>query len=427
MSATLGPPTALGSGTARPPSGDDRRLGRYEVLYHIAAGGMGVVYRAWDAGRGRDVALKVLPPDLAAQPALLQRFRQEAQNAARLRHENVVGLYEFGEAGSTCFLALEFVDGPDLRRYVAARGRLDPGEARQVLLQAARALGHTHARGVVHRDLKPSNFLVARPGGRLVVKLTDLGLARALGDAQPGCTRLGTTVGTPGYMAPEQARDSRAADVRSDIYSLGCTLHFLLTGRPPFAGGGAAGRLRPRRGAAPPDVRQANPAVPADLAAVERRMLAGRPEDRFQSPAELVRALEGCGGAAPGSAPPGERAVAPPGTRCLVLYGPDRRPLRYFPLTRDVTAVGRQDPVAGHFPDVDLSAHLDEAAARRVSRAHALVLQSRLDDGFLLRPLPGNTGTQVEAEMARDGRDYPMRPGTRLILGGAVRLKFEVV
>jgi hypothetical protein len=137
------------------------------------------------------------------------------------------------------------------------------------------------------------------------------------------------------------------------------------------------------------------------------------------------------GAAAPTAlmAPGPDKAVErpAPGARCLVLYGPDRQPLHYFPLSRDVTVVGRQDPVAGHFPDIDLSTWLDEGTARKVSRSHALVLHSRLNDTFALRPLPGNTGTQIEAEMVPPQQDYPLRPGTRMILGGAVRFKFEIV
>jgi hypothetical protein len=128
------------------------------------------------------------------------------------------------------------------------------------------------------------------------------------------------------------------------------------------------------------------------------------------------------------AAPEPAAATAPPpaGTPCLVLYGPDRRPLHYFPLVKDVTVIGRQDPVAGHFPDIDLTICLDLSSARRVSRAHALVLHSRQDDRFYLRPLAGNTGTQVEADMVPAQQDYPLTPGTRLVLGGSVRLKFEI-
>jgi hypothetical protein len=117
----------------------------------------------------------------------------------------------------------------------------------------------------------------------------------------------------------------------------------------------------------------------------------------------------------------------PDGTRCLVLYGPDRKPLSYFPLTKDVTVLGRQDAAAGHFPDIDLSSWLEEASARKVSRAHALVLHSRQNDSFALRPLAGNTGTQIEFEMVRPQEDYPLRPGTRLVLGGVARFKFEIM
>jgi hypothetical protein len=268
------------------------RLGKYEVQAHIATGGMGAVYKAVDLERRRVVALKVLSPELAARPARLERFRREARSAAKLCHENIVAVYEIGEEAGTYFLALEYVDGIDLQEHVRRRGPLPPEEARQIIIQAARALGHAYEHGIVHRDVKPSNILISERDGRPVVKLTDLGLARETKEEDLRVTSLGRTVGTVDYMAPEQARDSGAADTRSDIYSLGCTFYYLLAGQCPFPGGSVAERAIAHIEATPPDVRDSNPAVSAKLSAVLQRMLAKKPADRFQNPGELLQALE---------------------------------------------------------------------------------------------------------------------------------------
>jgi serine/threonine protein kinase len=267
------------------------RIGRYEVLAHLATGGMGEVYKARDVELGRIVALKVLPARLSENPNSVERFRREARNAARLSHKNIVTLYDWGQDGGTWFLALEFVDGIDLNTHINARGRLDPQESWLITVQAARALDHAFQQGITHRDIKPSNFLLARQGRKVRVKLTDLGVARAVRDEDYRVTRAGTTVGTLDYLAPEQARDSALADVRSDIYSLGCTLYHMLSGQPPFPDGGLGERLFKHMQVEPPDVRQFNPEVPDGLWAVLRRMLAKRPDDRFQTPAELLDAL----------------------------------------------------------------------------------------------------------------------------------------
>src|SRR5437764_1183018 len=134
------------------------RIGKYEVIKPIGAGGMGVVVKARDSALNREVALKILPPEMAANPQMVQRFRQEARHAAKLRHENIVSVYEFDEAKGTFYLALEFVDGIDLHEYINRKGKLDPEEARQITIQAAKALHHAYKHGIVHRDIKPSNF-----------------------------------------------------------------------------------------------------------------------------------------------------------------------------------------------------------------------------------------------------------------------------
>jgi serine/threonine protein kinase len=297
------------------------RIGKYEVLKHIATGGMGVVYKARDTQLGREVALKVLSPELAKRPAALERFRQEARHSARLRHENIVTLYEVGtdEAQGTHFLAMELVEGTDLDDYIAEKGHLAPDEAKEILLQSTRALEAAHRAGLVHRDIKPSNFLIAHTAdGRPLVKLTDLGLAREVSDEEYRITRVGSTVGSIDYMSPEQARDSRSADIRSDIYSLGCTFFHMLTGQPPFGQGSLTERLFKHIEAEPPDPRDINPAVPKRLVKVLRKMLAKRPDERFQSPAELIAALtrKSSGRRKPAAEAPAEpRAEAPPPKR----------------------------------------------------------------------------------------------------------------
>jgi serine/threonine-protein kinase len=267
------------------------RLGKYEVLAHIASGGMGAVYKAVDTVLKREVALKVLPTGGQLKPNALERFRREARNAARLRHENIVTVYEFDRAGDTWFLAMELVEGIDLQEYVSRKGRLDPEEARLITVQAARALDHAHAEGVVHRDVKPSNFLVTRKGETLVIKLSDFGLARETSDEEARVTRDGHTVGTVDYMSPEQARNSGAADCRSDIYSLGCTLFHMLAGRPPFPDGSIPERLYKHARDEPPDLRQLNPRVSEAMCAVLRRMLAKDPAERYATPADLLQDL----------------------------------------------------------------------------------------------------------------------------------------
>jgi tetratricopeptide (TPR) repeat protein len=267
------------------------RVGRYEVIAHLATGGMGQVYKARDVELERVVALKVLPGHVAGNPMMVERFRREARNAARLTHKNVVTLYDWGQDGGTYYLALEFVDGFDLSGYIATHGRLDAEEAWRITVQAARALDHAFGQGITHRDIKPSNFLLARRGRKLRLKLTDFGLARATHEDDFRVTRDGTTVGTIDYMAPEQARDSASADCRSDIYSLGCTLYHMLAGQAPFAEGGLGERVYRHQSVEPRDVREHNPDVPEGLWLVLRRMLAKRPEDRYATPHDLVDAL----------------------------------------------------------------------------------------------------------------------------------------
>lgn len=275
------------------PARRTERIGKYEILGHIATGGMGVIYKARDANLDRLVALKILPPEMASQQITLIRFEREAKAAAHLRHENIVAIFDVGESNGAHFIALEYVDGKDLQAHITKNGKLDPEEARHIAIQATRALVHAHEQGIVHRDIKPSNFLLTQKGNRTVVKLTDFGLAiRHENDAEFRITKDKTTVGTVDYMSPEQARDSRSADIRSDIYSLGCTFFHMLAGNAPFARGTMPERIVQHMQAPPPDVRRMNPEIPLAFMLIINRMLAKKPEDRYQTPAELLQDLE---------------------------------------------------------------------------------------------------------------------------------------
>jgi serine/threonine protein kinase len=281
-------------------------VGPYLLLGLIGEGGMGVVYRAAHTLVDRVVALKVLKPALAANRRAVQRFLQEAQAGVRLRHDNIVTVYDVGRNGDEVYVAMALVEGESLARHVARHGPMPPALALAVAERVARALAYAHARGVVHRDIKPGNILFRPPRE---VTLLDMGLARLL-EAEDGTTaappgrgsapadgRLtasGTLVGTVAYMAPEQARDPRQADARSDLYALGCTLYYLLTGQDAFRGrtltetldNHAAGRYRP--------LREHLPDVPPLVEQVLGMMIAPRPADRFQTASELAKSLVHC-------------------------------------------------------------------------------------------------------------------------------------
>jgi serine/threonine-protein kinase len=265
-------------------------LGKYELQRRIGSGGMGSVFLAFDRELKRTVALKVLPKEKAQNAVLVKRFKAEAQAAAHLRHENIVAVYDAGEADGYLYIALEYVDGTDLQNLVNKRGPLPVKRSIEIVKQVARALQHAHERNIVHRDIKPSNMLIASDGR---MKLTDMGLARSVDETtETDITRAGTTVGTVDYMSPEQARNSRAADIRSDIYSLGCAWYQMLTGKPPFPEGSVTNKLHAHATQPPPDPREINSEVPEALVAVLHRMMAKSADKRYQTPQELLKDLE---------------------------------------------------------------------------------------------------------------------------------------
>jgi eukaryotic-like serine/threonine-protein kinase len=280
-------------------------LGQYRILDQIGRGGMGRVFRAEHRTMGRVVALKVLAPDLLQTDRARDLFLREVRAAAQLVHPNIVTAYDANEIDGRFFLVLEYVDGPNLEQLVRQQGPLPVGQACDYVRQIAHALQCAHLLGMVHRDIKPANILVQRRGlnGDAVglVKISDFGLARlhnpnAAGefDDHPGTilTKDNTVMGTPDYLSPEQARCLHKADIRSDLYSVGCTFHFLLTGQVLFPGGSALDKLIRHGAEKPTPVRELRPEVPAEVAAVLDKLLAKHPRERYQTPAELAAALE---------------------------------------------------------------------------------------------------------------------------------------
>ncbi|QEL13233.1 protein kinase domain-containing protein [Limnoglobus roseus] len=280
------------------------RLGGYEVVKVLGQGGMGAVLLGRQVSLGRKVALKIMHPKLSNDAKFVARFTREAYAAAQMTHHNVIQIYDIGEDHGTHFFSMEFVPGQSLMDLVKEKGKLDPEAAVGYTLQAARGLRFGHAQGMVHRDIKPDNLMLNTEG---IVKVADLGLVKlptpdvpqsktAVEDDDEGdgrLTRAGSVMGTPMYMPPEQAMNSAGVDHRADIYSLGCSLYVMLTGKPPFDGKTALEVITRHQTdpVVPPDVIVKR--VPKALSGILVKMLAKRPDDRYQTMDEVIAALEG--------------------------------------------------------------------------------------------------------------------------------------
>ncbi len=268
-------------------------IGDYHVLGVVGSGGMGQVYKARHRILDRNVAIKVMHTAKAANPQLVQRFYREARAVARLTHKNIVTAYDAGETAGGLYLAMEFVDGDDLSQIVAARGPLAIDQAVNVTLQAARGLACAHANNMVHRDIKPANLLLGCDG---TVKILDLGLARFTEESEQtseiSLTMVGKLMGTVEYMAPEHAANAKDADHRSDIYSLECTMHRILTGRLPYGGATPVEKLIAQREHPIPLLSDSIANVPEKLQTAFARMVAKKPADRYQSMDDCIADLQ---------------------------------------------------------------------------------------------------------------------------------------
>lgn len=299
-------PVAAKSATAPPPTtAPGRVVAGFEILEELNRGGMGVIYKARQIAMNRLVALKAINPAKLEQPGARERFMSEVHAAALLNHPNIVTVYHTDLDGPFPYLAMEYVPGIDLLRLVRKVGPLPVADAVYYIRQAAAGLQHAHEQGLVHRDIKPSNLMVT-PGpigsegmkaGKLPrVKILDMGLARILGpdgkDTDDGLTQAGVFLGTPDYVSPEQAEDARQADARSDLYSLGGSLYFLLTGEVPFPGKSIVEKIRKAVTEPPPSPAAKRKDVPPALVAVLRRMMARDPARRYQTAADVIAALD---------------------------------------------------------------------------------------------------------------------------------------
>jgi uncharacterized protein (TIGR03067 family) len=281
--------------------------GRYRVQELLGVGGMGAVYKAEHLLMERPVALKLISHSLTSNSAMIERFRREVKTAGQLKHPNIVMAYDAEQAGDSHFLVMEYVEGKSLARVVADQGPLPVREACEYIRQAALGLQHAHERGMVHRDIKPQNLMLT-PDGQ--VKILDFGLARFAMETAPAgallssgptdapaaaatasLTQVGTVMGTPDYIAPEQASDAHTADIRADIYSLGCTLYDLLAGHAPFAEGTVMTKVMAHIERMPTPLSEVRKDVPPALARVVERMMTKDPAKRYQTPAEVAAAL----------------------------------------------------------------------------------------------------------------------------------------
>jgi serine/threonine-protein kinase len=264
------------------------QFGRFRLDKRLG-GVMGVVYHGVDTETGKTIALKVLPRNLAFDTALVERFKREVKASSTLSHPNIVRVFDAGVEKGVFYMAMEFIEGETLTERLRREERLPETESLRIARDVARGLSHAHAQNVLHRDVKPDNIMLANSG---VAKLTDFGLAKLLADQQQ-ITAEGIAVGTPHYIAPEQARAAPDIDHRADLYSLGATLFHVITGLLPYEGDDGAEVMRRHVFEPTPDPRKALPGISAGTAAMLMKLMAKDPRQRYQSAAELVAYLDG--------------------------------------------------------------------------------------------------------------------------------------
>lgn len=273
-------------------------LGSYVLMDKVGEGGMGAVFRARNWKLGRTVALKLIRKEQLENKTAIERFQREIRAAGQLNHRNIVRAYDADAVGDANFFVMEYVPGTDLAKMVKTTGPLPVAAACEYIRQAALGLQHAAENGMVHRDIKPANILVAEApaeGSGIVVKILDMGLVRRKaveGNESATITHAGSVMGTPDYLSPEQSMESHKVDIRSDLYSLGCTFYFLLTGNVPFPGGSLVEKLLKHQLHEPERVEKLRPDCPSAVATILRKLMAKRPEDRYQTPVEAALALD---------------------------------------------------------------------------------------------------------------------------------------
>jgi serine/threonine protein kinase len=384
-------------------------LGKYRLLKLLGAGGMSSVYLAEHATLKSKAAVKVLPVKRVDQTSYLARFEREARQSARLNHPNIVRTFDLDTAGSIHFIAMEYIDGIDLHAKVKRDGPLPVREAAEYIRQAALGLQHAHEEGLIHRDVKPANLMLDHRG---TVKVLDLGLALAGGDEDGSLTREHDekVLGTADYLAPEQATDSHKADRRSDIYSLGCTLYYLLVGRPPFATGKLAERLQAHLTKPPPNLIEQRPDVPIAIADLYFRMLQKHPDGRPQSAQEVADALGAWLGSAT-TATPAARSDAPrrplprravvghdSGSSIVVRSGPGSGSSGIFPAAAPPSPGG-----SGSLARTPSPSSVTRAQPKPLPRPAAEIPPVRIDTGSAARP-------HQPTPLAPSGPTTPRRP-----------------
>lgn len=388
--------------------------GQYQILREVGRGGMGIVFLARDLKLERLVAIKTLPPALAGDPVIRERFLREARTAAALAHPNIVPIHRADDLGGTVFFVMGFVDGPSMAQLVRDGGPLTPRTALSLLYDVAEALGYAHAAGVVHRDVKAENILVDRASGRAMV--TDFGIARVAESAP--LTATGTVLGTVHYMSPEQVAGD-AVDRRSDIYSLGIAAFFALAGRFPFESPTASAVLVAHVTKDAPSLLEVAPTVPRPLAALVDRCLSKDPAGRLQSCEELVMELR----RVEASLPDADLAAPPPVPAGLSTEEAQAVWLRAAELQDQTGPLPpvRVEPRPVPRPDASLSYRLDQvrSAGREAGIGTAFIDRALAERGLV----PAEAGGAPEAAAVRDG----IVPPFNWWLGGHSAIAFEAV
>jgi serine/threonine-protein kinase len=368
------------------PQAKSQRVGDFEVKKKLGQGGMGVVYLAHQISLDRPVALKVLSKEMASKPAFVERFVREARAMAKINHPSVVNCYHVGEEKGLHYVAMELIDGKSMQDWLNQLGKLTVPDAVLVTLVCAEALGHAHSLNMVHRDVKPDNILVTRKG---VVKVSDLGLAKALDDEDQSMTQSGTGLGTPHYMPPEQARDAKHIDATCDIYALGVTLYHFVTGALPFSADSVVELILSKEKGNYKPARQHNKEVSDRLSLIIDKAMAKDKKARYQTFAEFIKDLESLGVA-------GESLSFIPGEKVVL-----RRSTHHHSAA---TAAPAKSPAA-KLPAKSAPASSAEDAARSREAASDSVWYVKHDDGAGKPKVTKMTTPQVLQLMKSDRLD----------------------